>query len=377
MFKKNNASINFKNSSELQNLSVHTMKKDLEKLKDPKFDINKENNSVEIKKMSLGAEKKLTAKEKTSPFLTQIDHKEKVDLTKKPAVKTGTRIFPTNSSRNVPLPPKNKLIHKQKQLKKKEKKMTGIVISIILFLILISLSAGSYYFWKTRLQPKKQVVKKEVQKPIVKKTTTKKIPSQEKQDIFTTDKPNYLVIDQATTDQMGVKKIIQTYGEQVSQTAIILPVEFMVVDKQNNPLSFQDFAQKLGLNFPTAIISQLSTDFSLYIYNDNNQIRLGLVVATPKSESLKKLFLAEEETLPQDLQSLFLTTQYTLKEKASFNDGQYKDYSIRYDNVISPEILSVDYTITKNNLVIGTTKKTIRVIIDALQRKTANSETNK
>ncbi len=377
MFKKNNASINFKNSSELQNLLIHTMKKDLEKLKNPNFNVAQENKFPEIENISLKTKPKLTAKEKTSPFLTQTDHKEEVELIRKPEIKMEAQVFSTNNSENALS--KNKLIHEQKQPKKEGKKI-GVMLLVLGF-ILIIIGVGGYYFWKTRLQSTIKT-KKEIQKPVnsVPKEVSSvidKIPPQKKQDIFATDKPNYLVIDQATIDQTGVKKIIQTYGEQVSQAAITLPVEFMVVDKQNNPISFQDFAQKLGLNFPTAIISQLGTDFSLYIYNDNNQIRLGLVVVIQKSELLKKLFLTEEKTLPQDLQSLFLTTQYTLKEKTSFNDSQYKDYSIRYDNVISPEILSVDYTITKNNLIIGTTKKTIRVIIDALQRKTINSETNK
>ncbi len=174
-----------------------------------------------------------------------------------------------------------------------------------------------------------------------------------------------------------MKKIIQSYAEKVSQSGITKSVEFVVVDKQNNPLSFQKFAQKMGLTLPSTILMQLKPEFSLFIYNDSGKVRLGLAIKIQNNRQIKKSFLNEEEKLPQDLQSLFLTTQYTLKKKSFFHNGQYKDINIRYNNIISPKVLSIDYAITQNNLVIGTTKETTRAILDLLQQIQLNSKATK
>ncbi len=376
MFKKNNDNINFKNDTNIENLPIYTMKKDLAKLKDPNFNINKiseeeENDFSEIKNISSQKTKEISDKEKTSPFLTQTDWKQKKDIVKKPKINTQTQSNSNDKYSNTPPASalsENKVSYIKKEVDKGSKKI-GVTL-LIIGLILIVTGVGGYYFWKTRAG---QIISTPNSKKSA-ENLTKKNPPDKEMSIFSVDKPNYLVIDRAVTDKIKIKKIIQGYGDKVAQTEITVPIEFRIVDEQNNPFSWQDFAQKIGITLPKNILDQLEKDFSLYIYNDNGQIRLGLVIETQYRDQLKKMLLAEEEKLPQELQSLFLTTQYTLKEKASFHNGQYKTTNIRYNNVVSPETLSVDYAVTQNNLVVGTTKMTIRAILDLLQKMPVNSD---
>ena len=379
MFKKNDQSIDFKDSSVTDNLPVHTMKKDLAKLKDPNFKIDDQNNSVEIENKPLKAKPKTAIPNKTNPFLTPADYQKKSSMVEKTRINQNTQAHPIKKVEKIPIPAKNNLSQLEKKVKTQKKpkgKKTAIII--ILTLILVIIGGGGYYFWKTRWQ--KQANKKESPKVVTKNQNN---PVQENQNEpvqenkssfdFNIDKSNYLIL----SNQDELKKIIQEDADKIAQSTIITPVEFIVTDAQNNPLSFQSFAQKLGLTLPQNILDQLGKEFSFYIYNDNGQVRSGLVVTAQNSEQLKKLLLAEEEKLPLDLQALFLTTQYTVKEGYVFHSSQYKDVDIRYDNVISPEVLSVDYAITQDKLVIGTTKKTIRVILDLLPPTITNTvETN-
>ena len=79
---------------------------------------------------------------------------------------------------------------------------------------------------------------------------------------------------------------------------------------------------------------------------------------------MKNLLLAEEVNLPDQLSPLFFTTGY--QKNKPFNTNTYKTLEIRFSNIISPEKLSIDYAILENKLLIGTTKATIRALIDKL-----------
>ena len=229
-----------------------------------------------------------------------------------------------------------------------------IVIAIIIFAVLAAGGYG-YYFWITRQNSP------EIQTPAIQ--TPSASPSEV--PLLSTDKPNYLNIDLENTDSAQIKEMLIKNAQDVSMLQANTLVEFIAVDQQNNPLNFQGFAQKAGINLPAEILAGLGTNFSVFVYNDNGKARLGIAIDSKDitEKTLQKNLLAKEPLLPKILEPLYLPTEYTIEDK-TFATSYYGGAEIRYFNITSPEELSVDYTIFRNKLLIGTNKMTLRSMID-------------
>ena len=367
MFQKQTSKdTNPKNDFHPKDIPIHTMKKDLENLKNLSVS---EKNVSPIESGSIKITKNFIPKEKDSPFLKQEnwnkkevwDRKEKQEEKKKEI---------------IPKPPV-KMSQKENESNKKEKReekkseKEKVIVAIIIILVFLAIGLGGYYFWKTRMRKNVAVPSESLsQNPEQsQKQSPPSAPVKQAQNknSFLTNEINYLSLDAENSDQASLKKTLQGYVDKVSQSGITSPIEFVVTDSQNNPIGFQTFAKKLGLTLPPNILAQLKTNFSLYIYNDNGATRLGLAIPSKNSNQLKTDLLAEEKKLPRDLQSLFLSVKYTL-DGISFKDGNYKGVAIRYCNIVSPEILSIDYAFYQDKFLIGTTKRTIRVIMDSINK---------
>ena len=127
----------------------------------------------------------------------------------------------------------------------------SIMWGIIIFAAL-AITAGAYYFWVTRnsdladlplesLPPASDVVE---------------IPPIQ----FSTNTPNYLIINDA---DLPSGKFLDEYSQKVLSSSLATPVEFILTDSLNNPISFQDFAGKLGISLPESIMNKLKSSFSL------------------------------------------------------------------------------------------------------------------
>lgn len=250
----------------------------------------------------------------------------------------------------------------------------GKLLMIILVILIVLVAAGgTYYYWLTNPTNFQTLFRNILQKQSAPATTSNtpadnNLPAatQPAQPVqtFSLDKPNYLSIDTAAAPD-GIKSEINDYVQKVIAQNPSTPVEFLVTDSQNNPVGFDKFAALAGINLPSSVMTNLSTDFSLFIYVDGGKARLGLEIGSKDliSTNLKNSLANEESNLPKDLESIFLVSGYTISN-AAFNTSYYSGAEIRYFNIISPEELSVDYTIFRNKLLIGTTKMTLRSIID-------------
>ena len=83
--------------------------------------------------------------------------------------------------------------------------------------------------------------------------------------------------------------------------------------------------------------------------------------------------LAQEKTLPTDLEFLFLESKPILSGNV-FKSGAYKDASVRYLNFSSPSSTSIDYSIFKNSLLIGTCQDALRMAVDNLSLEKVEPE---
>lgn len=328
---------------------IHTMKKDVKGIKVEEKTLTPEKPAFQSESSSFSSATKTTGGSFTgeSPFLDQEDKK---------SIPATAKIE------------KESLLTNKNELHFEENSKRGlgkaVVAAVIIFIILL-LGAGGYYFWITRMNNSSQ------QSDEIETFTPElvAIPSQpETSPDFSTDKPNYLSLDIQDGNTQPLKNILENYSHKITKSNQGLPVEFIPTDAQNNPLDFSKFAQTFGINLPQDILSTLEPGFSLFIY-DNGMPRTGLGVSVKDSSRLQTLLLTEEINLPQELQPLFLADSFTFNNNP-FKNSLYREIPIRYSNIISPEELSIDYTIYKDYLLIGTTKDTLRAMIDYVDKQT-------
>lgn len=243
----------------------------------------------------------------------------------------------------------------------KKSPATAFAFLAIIFILLI-IGAGTYYFISTRQiapAPAPEVIPEKPAENIV------IIPEIKKDPAFSVDKANYLILDIANLDKTQITEVFNKYAKSVKESEITMPVEFIIVDLQNNPVDFTTFATKTNLNLSANTLSNLAKNYSVFIFNDAGNLRMGLAIDFINKTKLTAALQKEEMTLAKDLTPIFLATDYKFSTEA-FGKSEYKGLSIRYQNIVSPESLSIDYALTDKQLVFGTTKMTLRSIIDKL-----------
>lgn len=326
----------------VENVPVRTMKKDIENINNPEYFSSLA--SANLKPVTKGSPEKImsspndvNARQRTSPFFSQ----ENKDLQKpfplKDSPKTKNNV--PEGATNHPLPRTNwpKII----------------TVAIIIFAVFASAFAG-YYFWMTRNNNSE--IPPEASLPPAEEPVAPGLNEH---------KANYFSIDTEKASQEKVKEAIGKYANQIVELKYAGPIEFLVTDSQNNPVSFETFTGLMDIKLSDSVKSHLGKNFNLFIFNDGGKNRLGIAVDTldPTGNDLKQALLENENDLPRNIESLFLSPQYTIEPKP-FGTSYFGGAEIRYFNVISPEELSTDYTIFRNKLIIGTTKMTLRSIID-------------
>ncbi len=319
----------------VQDAKIHTMEKDLFEFKNPTNNSQSELETItnEQEKIKLGNKTDIDNSQKISPFLKEEEINNKDQL--------------------------SSISSLQNQSMKTKSVLKKIIIIIVISISIVGIGGGSFYFWKTRISNTKKIknTNNQINKSL-ENTTTNNLSE------FSIDKANYLSLDFNKDNKEQILSTLQKYVKKIAILKTTAPIEFVLTNSQNNPISFQDFAQKVNLTLSKNLIDQLGANFSLFIYNDDGNVRLGLAVATNNSQEVKNLLSKEENNLPQEIQFLFLGKDTSGLKGALFSLGKYQGLNIRYYNVVSPEVLSVDYTVYKDQWLVGTTKMTLRSIIN-------------
>lgn len=242
----------------------------------------------------------------------------------------------------------------------------GKLIAAVLVILMISaLGVSGYYFWNPRSLNPEPAVKIPVE-PTPESTPE---PTPTPAPKFTTEKANTFSIDLTSASPADMQTSLSGLIEEVKKENLSGSVEFILADKDSNPVTFQNFSQKLGLGFSKNLISSLDKNFSLFVFNDSGNYRLGLAIDYKKGFDLKKLMQTEEPTLLAKLKPLFLNIQYVPVKNMRFSESAYGKLPVRFENIVSPEYLSIDYIVGVDKLFIGTTKMTARAIADLKERQ--------
>lgn len=315
--------------------------------------------------------KKENAETPANPILDK--QKTIVAIENFPVHTMETDLNKTDSGENINnySPPQNQTSQKSITLDKTEvdsktSKMLSIVAAVFVFIMIVG---GGYYFWMTRV--KDSTVDLPVDQPIVNDTASTQpevvtpiLPA------FSETQPNFLSLDIQNASLATLQEKLKKNATEVVKMHTTKPIEFIITDQLNNPVSFADFTKKIGILLPPSILSQLTGSFSFYIYADNSYARFGISAATKDAIALKIAITQEESNLIRMFEPIFLVPNYDSKSATSFKSSFYNGSEIHYVNIPSSEPLSLDYSISNTRLTIGTSKLTMRAILDHYQTAT-------
>jgi hypothetical protein len=361
----------------VEDMPIHTMREDLESLQNP----GAQHGMITPKnKPQQPNQNNLTPKQQSSPFLSEdeatwnkrhlLEEKDikKPDLPKEINLDKATLSekkellltplekkpapTPLVSQKSAPLLPKNPPLEKHS--------LRLITFYLISFLLAIALIWASYFYLKNK--NKQQI------EPVVTEQTSQTPPVELPKETepvkptfsYSQTNPNYLRLEDASAIMEKINAVLA----QTSQEGYTTPVEFVLTDAQNKPIGFKAFSSLANLKLSSSLLNLLGDNFSLFIYAEAVGPRIGLAIETKNSASLEKILLQEEKMLADGLNPIFFENTYD-KTKL-FESTDYSGVKIHYQNIISPDILSVDYAIYQNKLLFGTTRATMRAIIDRL-----------
>ncbi len=248
----------------------------------------------------------------------------------------------------------------QKETPRTSKKSSGKLIVILSsLLIFLALGGGFYYWWFFLESPLKKTAPKETST-----STQTKTPANSDVEQW--------IID-PKTDKIANKLAIERYVKNIPPTAAReKALEIKLVSKDNQPIPAEAFSQLFDFVLPASISEKLTSDYSLFVFYENEEPRLGAAFRLTPSDNLASSLKSEEADLFSNLKSFYLD-KLPSDTQISFNSGKYKNADIRYFNFASPANTSLDYTVLsgKGNsyFIFSTSKNSIRAILDYMSEK--------
>lgn len=241
-----------------------------------------------------------------------------------------------------------------------------ILLILIIMLTVTLLVAGGYYFWKKNNSNKQLKENSSTQNTSVTESTEEQIVITPIAEKYSSEKPNFLSINIETTSSEQIKGLISATATETKNIQTKKPFEFVITDTNNVPISFQIFSIASSLNLSSELLANLNENFSFYIYNDPaSGNRTGIAIEVKNKDLVLSEMLKEEPVILQKLSFLFLELP-SPKEQLSFKSGEYSGAQIRYVNLDTENLTSIDYTIYNNKLILATSKEAMRSIIDKI-----------
>lgn len=303
----------------------------------------KEGESLFKKKEYQGAIEKLEAVLKIDPKFKKA--KKLIEKIKKEQSKPAKKEKPTEKK---PTPAKATAGKEEKPVKLKKPRKKFILIIIII----IILAGGGFglYYWLS--QPSTTVT------PPPAPSLIKPSP------LVPTDKEIIIKLEAGQNLLAELKTFVSASLPKSSQ----ILVYDQTSDKPLEPIMLKDLFQKLGIQAPEKILTNLKDNYTFLIISHQGLTRLGLIAQTAyqQEQDFSVDFKSWEETMSQDLEPLFLVSAGQ-PASATFTDNVYQETNIRYLNFPSPD-LTLDYAFwpAKNYLLLATSRQGIYTIIDKL-----------
>jgi hypothetical protein len=222
--------------------------------------------------------------------------------------------------------------------------------------------AGAYLWWRSILEDDPNQPDVRVESPTVPSNQLKTEPvSQAK---YLVEQPNILTFDIETVTAEQIKNGLLQAAQTIKKDSLPGAIEFLIRDQKLNPLAFTRFAYLAKLNLPAELLGTLDEPFSLYVIIDNGRPRLAILVYVKDEPAFAAKLLLNESKLAQAMEPLFLDVTTAPKNNLIFRDGTYLERPVRFTNVDASIGLSVDYAVRGRQWIIGTSKDSLRAVLD-------------
>ncbi|MFZ1626820.1 MAG: hypothetical protein WAT81_03405, partial [Candidatus Moraniibacteriota bacterium] len=234
---------------------------------------------------------------------------------------------------------------------------------IAVLLTVVVLIAGLYFWWSSSKEEEKEGQPDvQVESPKIPETKPRVEPlSQAK---YFANQPNILSFDTETVTADQIKNTLLQVGQAIKKDNLPGAVEFLVRDQKLNPLAFSRFAYLAKLNIPAELLGTLDEAFSLYVVIDETRPRLVLLSYIKDQPAFTVELQRNEKNLAQAIDSLFLDVTTAPKGNLTFRDGTYLERPVRFTNVDASIGLSVDYAVRGRQWIIGTSRSSLRAVLD-------------
>lgn len=315
-------------------------------------------NTPQKQSASLTPQESNGAQSSTNPFLAEIPFEQKNSQIESVPKNLGIEI-------SEEIPNKELYLEKESFAPKKINWVKLAIISLVI-IILSVIFFSIYFFWNSKQTNLKQTAQSTIEETIPEPNENPVTISPELEN-YSLENPNVISIDIESTTDQELTELLSKKAAEISSLQITNPIEFVITDKNNNPISFPIFALTAKINLSQELLQNLEEKFSLYMFPDNNATKIGLAIDVKNKDIVLTKMLGEEKNLPSALSFLFLDTKPTITKEVLFKDNTFNNFSIRYFNLEENTNSSIDYTITDKQILIGTSKNTLRAIVEKNQ----------
>lgn len=246
-------------------------------------------------------------------------------------------------------------------VKKKNLWSTANILSLVVFILILAfISGGSWYYLHTRSTEEEPVDPSinsmELPEEVLPETPTQKT--------IAVNQPNYLTFDVETVTREEIINTIQAEGDKMKAEGVTTPVEYLVQDKNANPVAFSRFAILINGDTPRDLVEASLEPFSLYLYQDKGSLRMALAVTL--RPGIGTNFPANKGVLPESLKNFFYPEEYQANTYLNtvFSQSSYQGNIISYTNIDEPKNFSFDLSSSEGILTLANSKDMMRAVID-------------
>ncbi|MFC1622813.1 hypothetical protein ACFL16_00265 [Patescibacteria group bacterium] len=254
----------------------------------------------------------------------------------------------------------------------KKKSIVGKVIGVLVtILILVGLGGGGYYYM-TQMAPEKEAEVEDVvtDEP---EDTVEIVEDAEIME-YVLNMPNYLVVDTVNQTKEDLYSSMSRILEELPSLETDA-YEFVLTNSEYAQIDYDKFTDFTGFDLGPQITVNLGNEFSVFMNANDERLGLAIKVATGRKDMLISELSANEDYFLKNTQAIFLG-KFTPIQGLEFSDSQYGDVGIRYVNFETMDNMSIDYAIVDEYLVIGTSKDTMRSIVDKISGAGETNERN-
>lgn len=255
---------------------------------------------------------------------------------------------------SLQITPQKKTIKKTKQ---------GLVMSILIIILLITLGVLVYFIFFNKPESK-QIIKQEPEIIIEPEPDAETQPITS-EPIITVPKSLIPVEKDLILNINAEKEVLSQIKSFLDQTLDSARISQLVLAEDNQPVNLNTLLSKLKIFLPERIKNNLAQDYTLLSFAPNNHFELGLILKINNTLPVLSELSFWQKNISYDLKSLFIDQQIPETTEFRINNQEYPNIVIHFQNTSDLEN-SLHYTISQNNLIITPSSSAIHLILNSM-----------